>query len=189
MTNCSNTATLYTKIDRWTKGCILPFPKKGDLRIAKNNRSITLTSIVTKIYNALQLNCIEPEIEKVLEKNQNGFQRNQSTTSQMLTICWILQGVHAKNLEATLLFVDFSKAFDSIHRGKKEQILLAYDLPKETITVIMMLYENMKVKVHFFDIVTSVLQRNTLAAYLFIIYQDYVLQMPVDLMKENGFTL
>ena len=23
-------------IDRWTKGCILPFPKKGDLGIAKN---------------------------------------------------------------------------------------------------------------------------------------------------------
>ena len=22
--------------DRWTKGCILPFPKKGDLRIPKN---------------------------------------------------------------------------------------------------------------------------------------------------------
>ena len=27
------------------KGCILPFPKKGDLRLAKNYRGITLTSI------------------------------------------------------------------------------------------------------------------------------------------------
>ena len=32
-------------IDRWKKGCILPFPKKGDLGIAKNYRGITLTSI------------------------------------------------------------------------------------------------------------------------------------------------
>ena len=32
-------------IDRWTKGCILPFPKKGDLGIAKNYQGITLTSI------------------------------------------------------------------------------------------------------------------------------------------------
>ena len=31
-------------IDRWTKGCILPFPKKGDLGLAKNYRGITLTS-------------------------------------------------------------------------------------------------------------------------------------------------
>ena len=39
---------------------------------------------------------------------------------------------HVKNLEATLLFVDFSKVFDSIYRGKMEQILLANGLPKET---------------------------------------------------------
>ena len=89
-------------IDRWTKGCILPFPKKGDLGIAKNYRGITLTSIAAKIDNALLCNCIELKIEKILRKNQNGFQRNQSTTSQILTICQIL-GVHAKNLEATIL--------------------------------------------------------------------------------------
>ena len=53
-------------IDRWTKGCILPFPKKGDLRIAKNYRGITLTSLAAKVYNTLLLNCIEPEIEKIL---------------------------------------------------------------------------------------------------------------------------
>ena len=77
-----------------------------------------------------------------------------------------------------------------------EQTLLVYSLPKETITAKMMLYKNTKVKVRspdgdtdFFDIVTSVLQGDALAPYLFIICQDYVLRMSVDLMKENGFTL
>ena len=41
-----------------------------------------------------------------------------------------LKAYGQKNLLATLLFVDFTKAFDSIHRGKMEQILLAYGLPK-----------------------------------------------------------
>ena len=81
--------------------------------------------IFLKIYSALLCNCIEPKIENILRKMQNGFQRNRSTTSQILTIHRILEGVYAKNLEATILFVDFSKAFDSIHRGKMEQILLA----------------------------------------------------------------
>ena len=63
-------------IDRWKKGCILPFPKKGDLGIAKNYQVITLTSIAINIYNVLLLNCIEPEIEKILRKNPNGFCRN-----------------------------------------------------------------------------------------------------------------
>ena len=96
----------------------------------------------------------------------------------------------------TLLFVDFFKVFDSIHRGKMEQILVAYDLFKEIVTAIMILNQNTKVKVHsldggtdFFDIVAVVLQGDTLAPYLFIIRLDYILQLLIDLMKENGFTL
>ena len=126
-------------INRWMKGCILPFPKKGDLGLAKNYRGITLTSIAAKIYNALLRNLIEPKIDNILRKNQNGFRRNRSTTSQILTIHRILEGVQAKNLQATLQFVDFTKAFDSIHRRKMEQIQLAYGLPKETVAAITIL--------------------------------------------------
>ena len=128
--------------------------------MAKNYRGITLTSMADKIDNILLLNLIEPEIEKVLMKNQNGFRRNWYKTSQILTIHRILEGVRAKKLETTLLFVDFSKAFDSINRGKIKKILLTYCLPKETVAAIMMLYKNPKVKVrspdgdtNFFDIV------------------------------------
>ena len=103
-------------------------------------------SIVTKVYNMLLLNHIKPEIKKILKKNQNGFQSNRSMTLQILTIHQIIEGVCVKNLEATFLFVDFSKAFDSIHREKMEQILLTSGLPKETVTTIMMPYSNTKVK-------------------------------------------
>ena len=84
----------------------------------------------------------EPKIEKILRKNQNGFRKNRSTTSQILTICRILESVRAKSLEATILFVDLSKAFDSIHSGKMEQIFLAYGFLEETVTAIMMLYHH-----------------------------------------------
>ena len=173
-----------------------PFPKKGDLGLAKNYRGITLTSIAAEIYNALQRNRIEPKIDNILRKNQNGFWRNRSTTSQILTIRRILEGVWAKNIQATLLFVDFTKAFDSIHRGKMEQILLAYDLPKETVAAITILYRNTKVKVRspdgdteYFDIVAEVLQGDTLAPYLFIICLDYVLRTSIDKIRENGLEL
>ena len=58
-------------------------------------------------------------------------EENRSTTSQILTIRRILEGVRAKNVQATLIFVDFTKAFDSIQRVKMAQILLAYGIPKE----------------------------------------------------------
>ena len=191
-----NTVYNQNPIDRWMKGCILPFPEKGDLGLAKNYWGITLTSIAAKIYNALLWNHIEPKIDNILRKNQNGFRRNRSTTSQILTIHRILEGVRAKNLQVTLLFVDFTKAFDSIHREKMEQILLAYGLPKETVAAITILYRNTKVKVcstdgdtEYFDIVAGVLQRDMLAPYLFIICLDYVLGTSIDKITENGFKL
>ena len=77
-----------------------------------------------------------------------------------------------------------------------EQILLAYGLPKETITAIMMLCRNTKVKVRspdrdtdYLDIVAGVLQGDTLAPYIFIMCPDYVLRTSIDKIKENGFKL
>ena len=77
-----------------------------------------------------------------------------------------------------------------------EQILLAYALPKETITAIMMLCKNTKVKVRsmdgdtdYFDILAGMRQGNTLGPYLFIMCLDYVLRISIDIMKDNGFKL
>ena len=101
-----------------------------------------------------------------------------------------------KNLQATILFVDFTNVFDSIHRRKMEQILHAYSLPKETIAAIMILYRNTKVKVCSPDgdtdnhnIVAGVLQGDTLAPYHFIICLHYVLRTSIDKIKENSFKL
>ena len=101
-----------------------------------------------------------------------------------------------KILQATILFVDFTKAFDSIHKGKMEQILLTYSLPKETVTAVMMLYRNTKVKVHspggdtdYFHNVAGVLQGEILAPYLTIVCVDYVFRASMDKIKEKGFKL
>ena len=104
--------------------------------------------------------------------------------------------MYRQNLQVTLLFVDFTKAFDSIHRGKIEEILLAYGLPKETVAAITILYRNTKVKIRspdgdteYFDIVAGVLQGDTLAPFLLIICFDYVLRTSIDKIKENCFEL
>ena len=100
-----------------------------------------------------------------------------------------------KQLSAVIIFVDFSKAFDSIDRSKMEQILEAYCIPNEIIKAIMILYKNTRAFVRyadgdkeFFDIIAGVLQGDTLAPYLFIIVLDYVLRN-LDQNKNLGFIL
>ena len=80
---------------------------------------------------------------------------------------------HGQKPTGDITIFDFTKAFDSIHRGKMEQILLAYGPPKETVAAITILFRNTKVKVRspdgdteYFDIVAGILQGDTLAPYL-----------------------
>ena len=162
----------------------VPFPKTGDFGKPKNYWGITLTSIAAKIYNTLLLNCIEPEIEKILRKNQNGFRRNLSTALQILTIRQILEGFCAIKPWGNIIICSL------LHSQREDG---AYSLSKETVAAIMMLYKNTEVNVcspdgdtDFFDIVAGVLQEDdTLAPYMFIICLNYMLQKKMALLWQS----
>ena len=194
--DCCNRVYNEETIGVWTQSCILPFPKKGDLSNTSNYRGISLIPIAAKVYNKMLLNRIRPEIEKILRKNQNGFRPKRGTEAQILTIRRIIEGVKSKNLSAVLLFIDFRKAFDSIHKGKMREILRAYGIPDETVRAVMMLYDNTTAKVrspdgdtNFFKILGGVLQGDTLSPYLFIICLDYALRKAIESNENLGFTL
>ena len=81
-----------------------------------------------------------------------------------------------KNLQATISFVDFTKAFDNSQRKRWSKFYNPSAYQKKPVAAIMMLYRNTKVKVRsldgdtdYFDIVVGILQGDTLAPYLFII--------------------
>ena len=146
------------------KGRNVPFPKTSDLGIAKNYWGITLTSIAAKIYNVLLLNSVEPKIEKILRKNQNGFRRNRSTTSEILTIRRIL-GVRAKkHRSVTILCRLLPGIWLHTQREYGANTSRLRSLSQETVAAIMILYKNTKVKDYsldgdtdFFDIVVGIL--------------------------------
>ena len=76
-----------------------------------------------------------------------------------------------------------------------EKILLAYGIPKEIVTAIMILtgtpnqWSNPQMETQFFDILAGVLQGDTLAPFLFVICLGYVLRSSVDKYNEYGLTL
>ena len=53
-----NTIYKQNTREKWKKGCIFSFPKKGDLGLTKNYKGKDLTAIAAKVYNALFLNYI-----------------------------------------------------------------------------------------------------------------------------------
>ena len=143
------------------------------------------------------LNRVQPEIDPKLRNNQNGFRPGRSTTAHLLALRRLIEGVKSHNKKAIILYVDFKKAFDSIHRPTMMKILKAYGIPPRLLSAIERMYESTRAKVispdgetDMFEIKAGVLQGDTLAPYLFAIVLDYVMRKTfAGRENELGFTL
>jgi hypothetical protein len=194
---CNDALLNGRKPEQWSLLNLIPIPKSGDLREGKNYRGISLSSVVAKTYNRLLLNRIRPFLDPVLRYNQNGFRPGRSTISQILALRRIIEEIKNNNLNAALVFIDFKKAFDTIHREKMLDILKAYGVPERLVMAIGQMYQHTIAHVtspdgvtEDFDIQAGVLQGDTLAPFLFIVVLDYVMRKALEGSEERlGFTL
>jgi hypothetical protein len=107
--------TCHELLAQWTTANIVPIIKSGDLTKTDNYRGISLSSVVAKVYNIMLLNRIRSVLDPLLRTNQNSFRQTRTTVQQVLALRRIVEGVKRKHLPTVITFIDFSKAFDSIH--------------------------------------------------------------------------
>ena len=124
------------KPKQWSEINMIPVPKSGDLSDTSNYRGISLAPIAAKTVNKMVLNRIQPKIDKNLRPNQSGFLPGRATTAHILALRRLIEGVKSHNKKAIILYVDFKKAFDSIHRPTMMRILQAYDIPPKLLNAI-----------------------------------------------------
>ena len=187
----------HQKPDQWSTLNIITVPKKGDLSSTGNYRGISLASLTTKLVNRMILNRIRTQLDPHLRYNQNGFRAGRSTTSQVLALRRVIEGVKRNHLPSVMVFIDFRKAFDSIYHQSMFKILEAYGIPKRLVKAISLVYEGLKAKVlspdgdtDYFDIHQGVMQGDTLAPYLFVIVLDYAMRQALAGREEElGFTI
>ena len=190
---CNKALLENDKPDLWSFLNIIPVPKSGDLSSTNNYRGISLTCIIAKVYNRLILNRIRSVIDTNLRINQNGFRPKRNTVAQILTLRRIIEGVKAYHLPAIITFIDFQKAFDSVHRGMMIRILRAYGVPPKLLSSIEKMYADTKAKVvspdgetELFDITAGVLQGDTLAPFLSIVVLDCVCWLSRRFRRISG---
>ncbi|KAJ4941094.1 hypothetical protein JOQ06_027381 [Pogonophryne albipinna] len=143
------------------------------------------------------LNRIRHAIDPHLRENQNGFREGRTTAAQILALRRMIEEVKKDNLTAVLCFIDFKKAFDSIHRSTMVKILEAYGVPPNLLRAIETMYAGTRARVvtpdgnsEEFDILAGVMQGDTLAPFLFIMVLDYALRKAISGREQDlGFTL
>ena len=179
-----NTVWVHEEIpDEWKTGIIIPLPKKGDLSDCSNWRGITLLSLPSKVLCHVILKRIKSAVETTLREEQNGFRPARSCTDAIFSLRSIINKTVAAETPVFIHFVDFQKAFDSIHRETLWEIVKYYGIPQKCINVMMAIYDNSKCcvrlggeKTKTFDIKTGVRQGCVLSPFLFCLVIDFILR-------------
>ena len=70
----------------WTQSLIITLPKKGNLQLCQNYRTISLISHPGKVMLRILLNRLKPQAEKIIKEKQAGFRAGRSTTEQIFNL-------------------------------------------------------------------------------------------------------
>jgi hypothetical protein len=98
----------------WTEGIICHMYKKGERMICSNYRPITLLNVAYKTFTILINSRLSSIVESKLEDCQMGFQPNRSTIDNIFIVRQIIEKCREFNIELHNIFIDYTKAFDSV---------------------------------------------------------------------------
>lgn len=124
----------------WRKGAIVKIPKKGNISECTNWRGITLLSVPGKAFCIVLLQRLKNTLDQQLREEQAGFRSGRSCTEQIFVLRNIIEQCVEYRQQLAVNFVDFKKAFDSIHRDSLWQILRLYSVPANFIKIFKDLY-------------------------------------------------
>ena len=176
----------------WKTGIIIKLPKKGDLSNCNNWRGITLLSITSKIFGRIILRRITGAIDSILRQEQTGFRKGRSCMDHIFTLRQIIEQSEEWNSALYIVFVDFEKAFDSVHRDSMWRILRHYGIPDKIVRVIRALYENFECRVAHnnklsdtFQVKSGVRQGCILSPILFSLAIDWIMHKTLDGRRQG----
>ena len=111
-------------------GKITPVYKKGAKDNISNYRPVSILPIFGKIFEKVFHNriyefCMQ---EKILSEDQFGFQKDHSATHALYESIDFIKHAHNRGKHILAIFIDLSKAFDTIYHFKLLQKLNAYGI-------------------------------------------------------------
>ena len=127
---------------QWTQSLIITPPKKGNLQMCQNYRTISLISHPSKVMLKILLNRLLPQAEEIIVEEQAGFRMGRSITEHFfLNLRVLMEKCQQHQQDLYHVFIDFKKAFDRVWHAALWTTMHKYNIGANLITIIKSLYE------------------------------------------------
>jgi hypothetical protein len=162
---------------------IVPIFKKGDKTRLENYRPISILPIVDKIFEKLTLNRLNSftSANEILCNNQHGFRHVYSTDTALIDMLRLVLPAFSKKSIAIAVFIDYSKAFDTVDHSKLLDKLERYGVRGLSLDYFRSYLENRYLYVNYHSVSsdkitvsTSVPQGSCLGPALYNLYTNDV---------------
>ena len=158
-------------------------PKKGDLTNCANWRGITLMPTAAKVMGKVIIKRISRGVDKKLRKEQAGFRSRRSTIEQNFVLRNIIEQTVKWNAILYICFIDYEKAFDSVHRETLWRIMGSYSILPKLVRIVQAMYKGSKCavidgrgKTDWFDVKSGVRQGCVMSGFLFLLVIDWAMR-------------
>ena len=75
----------------WTKSLVITLPKKGDLKVCNNYRTLSLICHPSKVLLRVILNRLKHQAKDIIAEEQAGFMKERSTAEQIFNLRCIIE--------------------------------------------------------------------------------------------------
>ncbi len=168
--------------ESFTSGVIIPIPKdkRGDLTSSSNYRPITVSSVISKVYEYVILNKFSHFLSSDIL--QFGYKKATGCSNAIFLLRRVIQHFNDKSSNVYIASLDASKAFDRVNHYKLFSKLIKQGFPKQFISIIVNWYSRLNIRVKWVNslsttlhVLSGVRQGGVLSGLLFNLYVNDIL--------------